>query len=210
MSARVRPGHQPVQCWVCHHSKGDFMTRFIALALLLPALCSCRSEPPPSSPATATFTETQKGDIDKRNQALVKQHDEVWALMGLSANAQEELKGIVTAVNTQAMKNKFQGQTSEHAAAVKRAPDPLTHDEFIASHRKRFDLLKISAPTQKELLGAAEFVWTALHDEKAPFTEEQRKTAQVIQDMMKKMKGPPPCCDDNIFQRAQAPRKDEG
>ena len=172
------------------------MRRYPSIVVLcLLAVVSCRPEP-------AKISDMQQAVIEDRNQALIKQHDAIWDLMGLSPDARTELDGIVRTVNTQVMKNKLGEARKFDHIVVKRAASPLTHDEFVASHRKRFDRLGITASTQKELIQAAEFVWTALHDKKASFTLKQREAAQTIQNMMRKMEGPPPCCDDNIFQRA--------
>ena len=144
-------------------------------------------------------------ETDKKNDALVKKHNEIWDLMGLSRSARDELNGIVIAVNTQIMKNKAERpEMMKELSDVKRA-EKLTHEQYIAKHKKRFDGLKISEPTQKELFAAAEFVWKALHSTGEDFTDEQRKTAQTIQNMMRELNGPPPCCDDNIFKRASKP-----
>ena len=121
--------------------------------------------------------------------------------MGLSDGAKKELNAIVAAVKAQIETNKKKNpEAFAKAAAVKRAEQPLTREQYIAAHKRRFDALKISDPTQKELLGAAEFVWAALRDPNV--APEKRKVAETIRSMMTAMKGPPPCCDDNIFERA--------
>jgi hypothetical protein len=159
------------------------------------------------SPASAPEAKTAPpANVEQRNKDLLKQHTEIWGLMGLSKKAQDELNGIVVSVNKQIAKNKAEhpGECAK-VADVKRADHPLNREEYVANHKKRFDFLKISEPTQKELFGAADFVWGALHapDASKKYTAEQQKTAGIIRDMMKKMNGPPPCCDDNIFARAK-------
>ncbi|MBI2930889.1 MAG: hypothetical protein HYY16_04505 [Planctomycetes bacterium] len=134
---------------------------------------------------------------DEKADALLARHAEVWKMMGLSENAQKELNSVVVSVHGNMEKNRS-AHPELFALEPKRAKQ-LTHDEFIAAHQKRLDALKISAPTQKELLKAAEFVWTALHDSNV--SEKDRQLAAKIRDMMKM--GPPPCCDDNIFRKAQ-------
>lgn len=118
--------------------------------------------------------------IEARNAELTARHDEIWTLMGLSPAAREEF----------------------NRKEVKRAR-AITPDEYVAAHKRRFDAMRISPPTQKELLAAAEFAWTALHDPEADLSPEQRKTARTIQDMMKQLGGPPPGCDENLLQRAK-------
>lgn len=170
------------------------MTRFSALTLMLAAACA--SEPAKPDPA-----------VEARNAALLKQHTDIWNLMGLSQRAKDELNGIVVAVNSQMMANKKEDpEAYAKMSAVKRAdPKHFTHEDYAANHKRRFDALGVSPETQKELMASADFVWQALHDPAAAqkFTDEQRKTAGIIQDMMHKLAGPPPCCDDNIFMRAQ-------
>lgn len=170
---------------------------FLPLALAL-ALSSCSSTKTTSAESAA---HPVKMSTEQRNAELLQKHTEIWNLMGLSEAATKELNGIVVAVNTQMEKNKNEKpEAFAQATEVKRASGPLTHADYIANHRKRFDFLKISQPTQTELLGAAEFVWTALHDPNVP--ADKKQTAETIQNMMKALNGPPPCCDDNIFQRA--------
>lgn len=138
----------------------------------------------------------------ERSAALVQQHDEIWNLMGLSKPARDELDKIVLSVNGQIEHNKAAHPEAIAAAKdVVRAQGEMTHETYVASHKQRFDRLGISAPTQTELLGAADFVWSALHDPSVP--AEKRQVAEKIQAMMMKaLNGPPPCCDDNIFLRA--------
>jgi hypothetical protein len=139
--------------------------------------------------------------LEERNQALLQMHSEIWSLMGLSQKATEELNEIVVSINTKVHENehKYPEQFAK-ARAVKRSELPLTHEEYLASHKRRFELLGISRPTQQELIGALQFTWKALHDPAVP--EHRREAAIKIREMMKSMEGPPPCCDDNIFVRA--------
>lgn len=163
--------------------------RTVLLVLLLAA---CSAQPP---------AKELKVSVEQRNAELVQKHTEIWNLMGLSDHAKAELNGLVVAINTQMDTNRREKPDAyAEAATVQRAPGEQTHDEYIANHRKRFDALGISQPTQAELLGAAEFVWSALHDPAVPAS--QRVTAEKVQAMMKALNGPPPCCDDNIFRRA--------
>lgn len=168
---------------------------FLAAALVTSA---CASSTPPATTEHAADPAT-----DGRRSALLEKHDEIWALMGLSKDAVAELNGIVVAVHGQMEKNKREKpEAFAHATEVKRAQGPMTREEYMANHKRRFDFLKISEKTQAELIGAAEFVWAALHDpDVAP---EKKQTAETIQGMMRAMGGPPPCCDDNLFERASS------
>ncbi len=138
--------------------------------------------------------EKPMGDHTKK---LLQQHTEIWKMMGLSEPAQKELNAIVVGVEGALEKNK-QAHPELFGKEPKRAKQP-THDEYMAAHKKRFDALKISAATQKELLASAEFVWKALHD--PAVAPKDKEVAMKIKDMMKM--GPPPCCDDNIFEKAK-------
>lgn len=139
--------------------------------------------------------------LEERNSELLKQHAEIWELMGLSASAQEELNAIVVAINAGLYANQGPRQADfERATAKRRSDASLTYEEFVSGHKRRFALLEISEPTQTELLAALSFTWKALHDSEAP--EEKREVAEKIRDLMKSMGGPPPCCDDSIFERA--------
>jgi hypothetical protein len=139
--------------------------------------------------------------LDERNQELLGTHSRIWNLMGLSPAATDELNGIVVSINTKVHENE-EKYPEEFAKAreVKRSEMPLTHEEYVAGHKRRFALLGISEPTREELFGALELAWKALHDPDVP--EEQRQAALEIREMMRSMGGPPPCCDDNIFTRA--------
>jgi hypothetical protein len=166
-----------------------------ALGLLLAA---CDSPVPATDDALA---QDRPPSTEQRNAELLRQHAEIWKLMALSPEATAELNALVVAVSTQMATNRHEHpEAFAKASDVQRAQGELTHADYMASHRRRFEALGISAPTRAELLAAAEFVWTALHDPAVP--AEKRQVAQTIQSMMKAMNGPPPCCDDNIFQRA--------
>ena len=176
----------------------SIMWRKLSAAVLLVAvvlavmLWGCRPDSHFEAPVSAPQTQ---------NHELVKQHTDIWNLMSLSEPAIEELNRLVVSVKTQVEKNKAENPSAfAEVVEVKRSQAPPTHQEYIAKHKWRFDLMKISEPTQKELLDALEFSWKALH---APDVEPtQRKVAETIRDMMRSMGGPPPCCDDNLFARA--------
>ena len=155
-----------------------------------------------TTPASAEPAAAEPAAVEgDREQALLKQHTEIWNLMELSPDAQKELNGIVAAVHKQMAKNKKERpEEMARLSEVKRATKP-TFEEYMANHKRRFDALKISAPTQEELLAASEFTWNALHDPDVP--ADKRKAAETIRSMMHSMNGPPPCCDDNIFERAK-------
>jgi len=165
---------------------------FLAVVVLVLASCAA------SRPTEVDRTGEPAPD---RNAELLRKHTEIWNLMGLSISAADELNGIVVAVNARMEENR---REKPHAFAqameVKRARGEMAHADYIANHERRFELLRISPPTQKELLAAADFTWKALHDPDLP--PEKMRTAQTIQAMMKAMGGPPPCCDDNLFVRA--------
>jgi hypothetical protein len=121
--------------------------------------------------------------------------------MSLSPTAKEELNDIVVSINTSIHKNRnSRPEAFEKAIAPRRSDKPLSYERFVSDHKRRFSLLKISGPAQAELLAALDFTWKALHDPEVP--EERREAAEKIRDMMKSMGGPPPCCDDSIFERA--------
>jgi hypothetical protein len=155
------------------------------------ASAEAREEPSPEPALTA----------DERNQELLRIHSGIWSLMGLSPEATDELNSLVVSINTRVHENRDRyPEEFAKARIVKRSETPPTHEEYVASHKRRFELLGISKPTQEELFGALEFVWNALHDPDVP--EEKREAALAIREMMKSMGGPPPCCDENIFVRA--------
>ncbi len=139
--------------------------------------------------------------LEERNDELLRRHNEIWALMGLSASAQEELDATVLAINKGLYENQGERQSVfERATAKRPADEPLTYEAFVSQHKRRFALLELSGPTQVELLAALDFTWKALHDPQVP--PERREVAEEIRDLMKSMGGPPPCCDDSIFERA--------
>ena len=139
--------------------------------------------------------------LEESIAALLKRHGEIWGLMGLSATAQEELNDTVVSVNTGIHQNRDeQPEIFKQVVAPTRSDRPLTHQTFVYSHKRRFALLQISEPVQEELLAALEFTWKALHDPTVP--EEKREVAEKIRALMKSIGGPPPCCDDSIFERA--------
>ena len=183
------------------------MIRMLACVLCLFAAWQSQASPPqaassrPAPSAEAREAPSPELTLGERNHELLRVHNGIWSLMGLSSHARDELNGIVVSINTKVHENEERyPEEFARARMVRRSETPLTHDEYVASHKRRFALLGISIPTQEELFGALEFVWKALHDPAVP--EEQREAAIAIREMMKSMGGPPPCCDDNIFIRA--------
>jgi hypothetical protein len=173
--------------------------KYAGSVLLTVILAACGGAPTVPSPAVPSVPDPS---VEARNQALVVQHTQIWQLMELSDAAQKELNGVVVAVNRQMAKNKeAHPEAFASAATVKRSGGKLTYDQYMANHKRRFDFLKLSEATQGELLAAATFVWRALHDRDVP--EDKRKVAETIKNMMIQLEGPPPCCDDNIFERAK-------
>lgn len=140
-----------------------------------------------------------------RDAELTGKHNDIWGLMGLSQPVRDELNAVVLQVNTlmTANRNRRPEEYDEVFKNSKRKEN-ITHEEYIADHQKRWKTLGLSGTAQGELLAAAEFCWTALHDPDATLTDEQRKTADIIRTMMKELGGPPPCCDENIFEKARA------
>jgi hypothetical protein len=140
-----------------------------------------------------------------RNSELTAKHNEIWDLMSLSAAARDELNAVVLRVNAQMAANRARNPEvyDKVFKESKRRLDP-THDEYVTDHLTRWQLLGLTAGTQRELLQAAEFCWTALHDPAATLTAEEVATAEIIRRMMKDLGGPPPCCDENIFEKAKA------
>jgi hypothetical protein len=163
------------------------------------------SSEPGASAEEASAREALPGEdssgLEESNAALLRRHAEIWGLMGLSAGAQEELNDTVVTLNTGIYKNQSeQPEIFKQAMAPTRSDRPLTYQSFVSSHKRRFALLKISGPVQAELLAALDFTWKALHDPTVP--EEKRQEAEKIRALMKSIGGPPPCCDDSIFERS--------
>lgn len=151
---------------------------------------------PGTSPAEA---------LARRNAELTVTHNGIWDLMGLSVPARHELNAVVLQVNSQMASNRARNpEVYDKVFKETKRNEAVSHEEYVADHLKRWQLLGLSAGTQKELLGAAEFCWTALHDPAATLTEDERGKAEVIRKMMKDLGGPPPCCDENIFEKALA------
>jgi hypothetical protein len=157
---------------------------------------SAQQEEAPSAPPAAAAAA-----LEERNAELLKRHAEIWELMGLSAAAREELNHTVVAINTGIHENRNERPAAfKQATLPSRSDRPLTYERFVSSHKRRFALLKISEPTQAELLAALNFTWKALHDPEVP--AEKREVAEEIRKLMVSMGGAPPCCDDGIFERA--------
>jgi hypothetical protein len=142
--------------------------------------------------------------VAERNAELTVKHDEIWDLMGLSRGVKDELNAVVLRVNTRMAENR--GRNPEEYDKVfkeSKRKETISHDEYVEDHLKRWQTLQLSAAAQKELLAAAEFCWTALHDPNAKLTAQQLEKAEIIRRMMKDLGGPPPCCDENIFDKAK-------
>ena len=151
--------------------------------------------------ASGALPETAISGLEESNAALLKRHSEIWDLMGLSAGAKEGLNETVVSINAGIHKRSSERpEAFEKATARRRSDGPLTYEDFVSSHKRRFALLEISGPTQAELLAALDFTWKALHDPEVP--SEKREAAEKIRELMTTMGGPPPCCDDSIFERA--------
>ena len=188
------------------------MLRGIPILLVLLAVACAVADPPPDASAepeasgqAAAAPEGQPvadtPELEERNAELLTTHAEIWELMGLSESAREELDDTVVSINAAIDENENDPTELLKQAKVPRRSDrPLTYDAFVSSHKRRFALLKLSESTRAELLAALDFTWKALHDPNTP--EETRQAAEKIRNLMKSMGGPPPCCDDNMFERA--------
>lgn len=141
----------------------------------------------------------------ERNAELTGKHNDIWALMGLSSAVKDELNAVVLRINRLMTENRAKmPEEYDQVFRDSKRKENISHEEYIADHKKRWAALALSAQAQAELLAAAEFCWTALHDPDATLSDEQRKTAEIIRTMMKELGGPPPCCDENIFAKAGA------
>jgi hypothetical protein len=150
-------------------------------------------------------TQRSPGVGADRNEELTATHNQIWDLMGLSRPVRHELNAVVLRINTQMSRNRSR-MPEEYDRVFKdsKRKEVITHETYVADHLKRWQMLQLSGAAQKELLAAAEFCWTALHDPAASLTAEERQKAEIIRTMMKELGGPPPCCDENIFEKAQA------
>jgi hypothetical protein len=188
------------------------MVRWIPSLIVILAAGNVGAAPPAEAPSRVEVSAqearmpeaplaTTASRLEERNAELLKRHTEIWGLMGLSARSQEELNETVVSINTGIHENENRRPGSfDEAMKPRRSDEPLTYEDFVSSHKRRFALLKISGATQVELLAALDFTWKALHDPDVP--EEKRAVAEKIRDLMISMGGPPPCCDDSIFERA--------
>jgi hypothetical protein len=142
--------------------------------------------------------------LEARNAELTVKHNEIWDLMGLSWPVKDELNAVVLRVNANMWENRSRNpEEYDKVFKESKRKEAITHDEYVADHLKRWQTLQLSERAQRELLAAAEFCWTALHDPSAPKSAEERGKAEIIRAMMKELGGPPPCCDENIFEKAR-------
>ena len=193
---------------VSHAKSGGLIAFMLALLVAGNAIAAPPLEAAPEAEVSAqeahgsgALPATAISELEESNTELLKKHAEIWDLMGLSAGAKEELNETVVSINTGIHENRNKATEAFKQATVGRRSDrPLTYDGFVSRHKRRFALLKISGSTQAELLAALDFTWKALHDPEVP--EEKREVAEKIRDLMISMGGPPPCCDDSIFERA--------
>lgn len=143
--------------------------------------------------------------VTERDAELTAKHDEIWDLMNLSRPVKDELNAVVLTINRQMARNRDRNpEEYDRVFKDSKRAERIDHATYIADHQTRWALLGLSAAAQAELLAAAEFCWTALHDPSAALTPEEGRKAEVIRSMMKALGGPPPCCDANIFAKAQA------
>jgi hypothetical protein len=91
--------------------QGLIVLRFLACALFLFTAWQFQASPPqaPSSQpaASAGVLETPSAELtlDERNHELLRVHNGIWGLMGLSPHARGELNGIVVSINTKIHQN---------------------------------------------------------------------------------------------------------
>ena len=149
----------------------------------------------------------RKEKVDSDRDQLLLQHQEIWNLMQLSKSASDELQSTVDTVYQNIEMNKM-----NDSSFMDRFNQPNRHENFnveqyISSHKKRFDNLGLSENTKKELINSAEWVWNVLHNNDfnndTSLNAQDLERAQIITQMMKDLNGPPACCDDNIFLKAQ-------
>eukprot|EP01084_Bolivina_argentea_P051270 94315_1 len=156
---------------------------------------------------TSLFTKKQDLKHD-RSKALLSQHAEIWDLMKLSNNAKNELQDTVFNVHT-AIQNNYKNNSSfmnQFKSPNRINHEDITQNKFIENHRKRFNMLGLTNDTKNELIKSANWTWNVLYDTMdTNVTEEDTQRANQIKQMMIKLNGPPPCCDDNIFLKAQPP-----
>ena len=140
----------------------------------------------------------------QRNAELTIKHDEIWDLMGLSGPVKDELNAVVLRINGQMWANRSRNpEEYDKVFKESKRKEIVNREQFVADHLARWHILQLSGAAQRELLAAAEFCWTALHDPAAALTAEERAKAETIQKMMKELGGAPPCCDENIFEKAR-------
>ncbi len=160
--------------------KGMFVLLFLA---------GCSSTPTPAS--------WPEGPLREDEQKLLKMHDRIWDLIGLSPAAARELNTLVLRL----------GRNIKEDPKRKRELDGLlnpgastgsagTYERYFENHRRRFQLLGIGEGTQAELFTAMKRVWNDLHDPAAPPGALAR--AERIQQLMRPWL--PPCQDDRILE----------
>ena len=144
--------------------------------------------------------------LAERNEELIAKHDEIWTLMGLSARVGHELNAVVLCVNAQMSANRDRNpEVYDRVFKDSKRTASVSREEYLSDHLRRWTLLRLSDEAQFELRQAAEFCWTALHDADLALSAPDREKAQMIRRLMKELGGPPPCCDDQIFEKAKAP-----
>jgi hypothetical protein len=142
--------------------------------------------------------------LTSREAELTAKHNEIWDLMSLSLPVRDELNAVVLRINARMTENRARNP-EEYDAVFKESKrqENIDHATYVADHLKRWQTLGLSETTRTELLAAAEFCWTALHDPSARLSAAELQKAEIIRTMMKDLGGPPPCCDENIFEKAK-------
>ncbi len=103
----------------------------------------------------------------------------LWVLVTLLASVSEPWEvsnawtDAVVSINAGIHKSSSERpEAFEKATASRRSDGPLTYEDFVSSHKRRFAVLEISGPTQAELLAALDFTWKALHDPEVPLSRD--------------------------------------
>lgn len=146
-----------------------------------------------SAPLSATWPE---GPLREDEQKLLKMHDRIWELIGLSPAGALELNTLVLKLGRNIKEDpkrrrELDGLLNPGAATGSAG----TYERYFETHRKRFQLLGISEGTQAELFTAMKRVWSDLHDPAASPAALAR--AEKIQQLMRPWL--PPCQDDRIL-----------
>lgn len=133
---------------------------------------------------------------DPAKEALLKKHTELFTFMGLSQRSTDELLAKVAwvydGIKSKTEKNP---EAAKALAAMVKRGNPKTEQEALKRHGDRYKMLGLTPETDRELSAAFSSIYRDLH---SPNPSER---AKKIQELMAQL---PPCCNDNIFERAGA------